>query len=130
MAVQHIRRAALVVAPKAGTGPLGRAEARAEVVVHVASVLRLVAAGAHAFVAEEAVFDGVGGAHVCGAAGGVDEMRGAFDTGESVGVRLAITACCNGAVCSCASRRELRRESESEAGHDCEGIFGKYLRRW
>lgn len=130
MAVQHIRRAALVVAPKAGTGPLGRAEARAEVVVHVASVLRLVAACAHAFVAEEAVFDGVGGAHVCGAAGGGGEMRGAFDAGVFVGVSLNIVVRRNGAICSCANRRMLGRQSESEAGHDCEGIFGKYLRRW
>ena len=80
--------------------------------------------------AEEAVVDFVGVAHVCGAVDGVGELRGAFDAGESVGVRLAITACCNGAVCSCASRRELRRESESEAGHDCEGIFGRYRRGW
>ena len=40
---QHIRRAALVVALQVDTGPLGRAEARAKVIVHMVSVLRLVA---------------------------------------------------------------------------------------
>ena len=48
--------------------------------------------------AEEAVFDVVGGEHVCGAAGGVGEMRGAFDAGESVRVPLTMACRCNGAV--------------------------------
>jgi len=74
-------------------------------------------------VAEEAVFDAVRGAHVGGAVGGVGEMLGAFDAGIPVGVRLAFAVCCYGAVCSCTSRRELWRESESEARHGCEGTF-------
>ena len=73
--------------------------------------------------AEEAVFNAVGGAHVGGALGGVGEMRGAFDAGELVGVSLAIAVSSNGAVYSCASRRELGRQSESEARHGREGTF-------
>lgn len=68
--------------------------------------------------AEEAVFDAVGVAHVRGAADGVGEMLGAFDAGESVGVSLTFAVRCNGAVCSYTSRRKLRRQSEIEAGHD------------
>lgn len=90
MAVQHILRAALVVALQAGACPLGWTEARAKVVVCMASRLRLVAAGAHAFVAEEAVVDFMGIAHVCGAVDGVGEVRGAFDAGELVGVRFTL----------------------------------------
>lgn len=80
--------------------------------------------------AEEAIFDGVGCEHVCGAVGGVGEMRGAFDAGESVGVPLTMACRCNGVVCSCASRKRLWGKSEVEARHGCEGIFGRYLRRW
>lgn len=73
--------------------------------------------------AEEAVFDAVGVAHVCGAADGVGEMLGAVNAGESVGVSLIFAVRCNGAVCGYTSRRKLRRQSESGARHGCEGIF-------
>ena len=123
VAVQHVHRAALEVALQVGTSSLRRTEARAKVVVHMASVLRLVAARAHTFVAEEAVLDVVRSAHMCGAAGGVGEMLGAFDAGESVRMPLTIAVLCHGAVCSCASRRKLWRQGEFEAGHGCEVIF-------
>lgn len=74
--------------------------------------------------AEEAVFDVVRGAHVCGAADGVGEMLGASDAGILVGVPLDFIVDCHGAVYSCTSRRELWRKSEVGARHDCEGIFG------
>jgi hypothetical protein len=81
-------------------------------------------------VAEEAVVDFVGGAHVCGAVDGAGEMLGAFDAGELVGVRLALAAVHHGAVHSCTSRRELWRESESEARHGCDGIFSVDVLIW
>jgi hypothetical protein len=74
-------------------------------------------------VAEEAVVDFVGVAHVCGAVDGVGELRGAFDAGELVGVCLALGVVYDGVVDSCTSCGKLWRESESEAGHGCEGIF-------
>lgn len=73
--------------------------------------------------AEEAFFDFVRGVHVCGAADGVGEMLGAFDAGIPVGVSLSLAVHCHGAVYSCTSRRELWRESEVEARHDCGDVF-------
>lgn len=73
--------------------------------------------------AEEAVVDFVGIAHVCGAVDGGGEMLGAFDARELVGMSLDLGVVCDGAVYSCTSCGKLWRESESEARHGCEGIF-------
>lgn len=78
--------------------------------------------------AEEAVFDVVRGAHVCGAADGVGEMLGASDAGILVGVPLDFIVDCHGAVYSCTSRRELWRKSKvgSPLRHTAI-VLGRYL---